>query len=155
MVSKRAAYEAFIEALKGISGSPYWTNLEGRVYTRYVEPTAEMTKPYVCAPLVLEEEEANIEETHAEPRWSVRVTFFCEDNIDSDPLNTSAVGPCCDWSDDIKAMVMRDPYLGHTVTDLSLGRINTLAGGDDLDYAEVSVEVEFMQLAGENDLGQA
>lgn len=148
MASKRAAYEAFIAALKGINGSPYQTNLEGRVYNRYVEPGEEMQLPYACAPLVLEDEDPKIGETAANPTWSVRVTFFCADNIDSDPLNTAAAGPCCDWSDDLVDLVLRDPTLGGTVRALTLGKINTLAGGDDLDYAEVGADVEFMQIRG-------
>jgi hypothetical protein len=155
-VSKWAAYQAFVTALKTINGSPYWTSLDSRVFTRDIDPTSRpgaVELPYVSVPLEAEDESIDQSSRTGESNWSLQLRFYAADDFQDDPLDSGSSEACAKFSDDLKRLLQTDPSLSGAVKRCSPRRVQTWDGDEATNYGEVLAVVEFYQVYGPSSLG--
>ncbi len=143
---KRIAVDALRDAFKTINGSPFRTSLQSRVYSRFNTPTSapDIEMPWgviqqVNSPSRYSEPGNNLDRT-----WIMTGLFFFKENMEDDPLNTSAQAACDDFEDDIADLIKSDPTLGGTVHRCNILDVDPIYGVTP-DYAEVHVTIELEQ----------
>ena len=142
---KLDAIEAARNVFKSIAGSPYRTNIQNRVYSRFYTPTEQpdIEKPWGVLQQL--EPSAYEEPGNSQSRiWRMEAWFFFDENAESDPLNTAAERACHDFEDDVREAFIVDPRLNNTALRCNLISVNPIYGDTD-DYAKVHVVLEIEQ----------
>ncbi len=150
-------YAQLITILKGINGPAggYWTDLEGRVFTRLIRPedADQVVRPYLCVPLVqtapaYETEETSTQETRRQGIWG----FVDELRRDFDTDGNERI---LKLGDDIFRAVSLDYTLGETAQDSRFVSGGEEIGGvmPDDDWAELEKVLEIDDRFAPEDLG--
>lgn len=153
---KHEARVALIDLLKGINGSPYWTNFEGRVYTRLFTPDDDngIARPFgilrQSAP-----SSSPLTERLADRAWRFRFHAYFHDNRDSDARDTSAATLCDKLEDDLVRALLLNPFLGGKADEVDLEAVYPYYGDDVYSYAEVVADIKVVQRVDANVLGPA
>ena len=145
--------------LRGINGTSggYFTNFEGRVYTRLITPEefpggAKM--PFACLPLSNEAESLAYEDRLSNAEWTMTVFAYFDEEGYNDPLNSPALEYSAKFRDDLVRLFMGDQTLLGQTTNCEVRSINTVAGIA-RDYALVEGTITFFQAFGRQNLGPA
>lgn len=120
-VAKRSrwlAHQRLVADLKGINGAAggYFTDLQGRVYTKYLRPAGAATPPlpYICAPLVNSAPQVSHDGTWLQHSWVIPIMLFvAETNVGA--FDSNAISALYHLGEDVYQAVMRDPFLNNTV----------------------------------------
>lgn len=143
---KWTAMQAAVTMFKAIDGDGFRSNLEGRVYSRFLTP---QTQPDILFPwgFFLQSDSASeyAELGNGATRtWRGTGLFFFSEDADTNPLESAAAQRCHEFEDDVWTAVKADPTLGGTVARCQVISIESEYGVTS-DYAEVKVVLEFEQ----------
>jgi len=156
-VRKWSAIAALKTQFKKIlgSGAGYRTDLGSRVYDRLTTPEdgAEIPRPYMCMPLLNEEQTYEHEEYSITTEWRHRIHLFV-DELNPTKTQTSAATLLADAHDDLVKALMEDFTLGGTVNDLTIEGSNTFCAAlEDDSYGELVMDLRLKQIFQRSDLG--
>jgi hypothetical protein len=156
---KYAAIEGAIEALSKLHGpSEFYTDLDGRIYTRlaYPDEDAELKLPYACVCLADDDARDNLDEDRTfDVSFTVSIFVFLPESPES-ATKSAALEAACNAENDLRKTLGEDPTLGGRVQQSKIVRSSTTAGfGGDEDVAFGLVELDFevRQIFGVADLG--
>lgn len=153
---KHQARVALIDLLKGINGSPYWTNFEGRIYTRLFTPDDDngIAKPFGILRQA-DPSRSPLIERLSDRQWRFRFHAYFPDNRDSDARDTSAADLCDKLEDDLVRALLLDPFLGGKADEVDLEAVYPYYGDADYSYAEVVADIKVVQRVDASVLGPA
>jgi hypothetical protein len=158
VLSKWAAVENAIAVLKGINGaaSASYTNLGGRVYTELFDPIddPERPLPYVCVPLVNDEETIEYESFMFTARWRLTIYGYFANDAD-DRLEASGARLAANFRDDVVRAFMLDQHLSGQTVNAEIVSVNSRAGVLGLPFAETEMTLAFTQIGSADDLAAA
>lgn len=135
--------------------SGFRTQLGDRVYDVLILPedSPEIARPYLCMPLLTEEQDYVIEEKSVLSSWRVRVHLFVDETQPS-PTETTAAQSLADAHDDLIKTILEDYTLGGECADLNIISSNSFCGAMTGDrYGELVLDLQLVQRFQRSDLG--
>lgn len=156
-VSKWAAVAALKTQLLKVVGQAagFRSDIGSRVYDRLIVPEdgVEIARPYICMPLLSEDQSYDVEDKLIKTQWTHRVHIFV-DETQSEPDKTSSAEALADMHDDIVKTLMEDWTLGGAVKDLTILGANTFpATSPDDRYGELVMDIQLTQWFQRSELG--
>lgn len=161
-VAKRSrwlAHQRLVTILKGINGVGYHTDLQNRVFTKYIRPVGSThpALPYICVPLVNTRPRLmDHEQDGFRHYWTLPIMLFvAETNVGA--YDSNAIATLYHLTEDVYQVLKRDPLLAGTVASVSFLDGGIEEGGispfDGLPYADSIIPIELSIVFGLDVLG--
>lgn len=138
--------QGLLGTLKGITGSPYNTDFDSRIYTRLITPLDNLgiEYPFGCLALsTIERPEHQGRVTHR--RWTIKGYFFFREDETAENLETASGEAAAKASDDIHAALMAADFKPTAISDIAISDI-AIQAGVLKDYGEMVVTFDVTQI---------